>query len=58
MATTYEEYSVASEIEAFFQKTSTTRVACDTRAIELASGSAAPAAVQGGCSYSVYAGLN
>lgn len=56
MATTYEEYSVASEIEAFFKKTSATRAACDIRAIELAGGNAVPVDVQGACSYSVYAG--
>lgn len=56
MATTYEEYSVASEIEAFFEKTSATRAACDTRAIELAGGNAVPVDVQGAYSYSVYAG--
>lgn len=56
MATTYEEYSVASEIESFFKKTSATRAACDTRATELAGGDAVPVDVQGACSYSVYAG--
>lgn len=56
MATTYEEYSAAAETEAFFTKTSATRAACDTRAIELAGGSAVPIDVQGACSYSVYAG--
>lgn len=56
MATTYEEYSVASEIEAFFKKTSATRDVCDIRAIELAGGNAVPVDVQGACSYSVYAG--
>lgn len=57
MATTYPEYSVASEIEAFFKKTSATRAACDARAAELAGGKAVvPVDVQGACSYSVYAG--
>lgn len=56
MATTYEEYSVASEIKAFFKKTSATRAACDTKAIELVGGNAVPVDVQGACSYSVYAG--
>lgn len=56
MATAYEEYSVASEVEAFFKKTSATRAACDTRATELAGGDAVPVHVQGACSYSVYAG--
>lgn len=56
MATTYEEYSVDSEIEAFFKKTSATRAECDARAIKLAGGTAVPIDVQGACSYSVYAG--
>lgn len=56
METTYEEYSVASEIEAFFKKTSATRAICDTKAVELAGGNAVPVDVQGACSYSVYAG--
>lgn len=56
MATTYEEYSVASEIEAFFKKISATRAACDNRAIELAGGNVFPVDIQGACSYSVYAG--
>lgn len=56
MATTYEEYSVASETKAFFKKTSATRAACDTKSIELVGGNAVPVDVQGACSYSVYAG--
>lgn len=56
MATTYEEYSVVSEIEAFFEKTSATRAACETRAIELAGGDVFPVDIQDAFSYSVYAG--
>ncbi|KAJ4322003.1 hypothetical protein N0V84_005051 [Fusarium piperis] len=56
MATTYSEYSVDSEIEAFFKKTSATRAACDARARELAGENVVPVDVQGVCSYSVYAG--
>lgn len=56
MAASYPEYSVDVEINAFFQKTSATRVACDARARELAGGKVVPVEVQGVCSYSVYAG--
>lgn len=56
MATTYSEYSVDAEIEAFFRKTSATRSACNARARELAGENVAPVEVQGVCSYSVYAG--
>lgn len=53
-----EEYSVDQEIADFFNKTSATRSACDARATELVGGSVTPVAVQGVCSYSVYAGPN
>jgi len=56
MTTAYSEYSVDAEIEAFFTKTSATRVACHARAAELAGGNIVPVQVQGACSYSVYAG--
>ncbi|KAK4233747.1 hypothetical protein C8A03DRAFT_47772 [Achaetomium macrosporum] len=57
MATTYSEYSADAEIDAFFQKTSATRSACDAKARELAGDSKlVPVDVQGVCSYSVYAG--
>ncbi|KAK0736845.1 hypothetical protein B0T21DRAFT_363860 [Apiosordaria backusii] len=56
MAIVYPEYSVDAEIEAFFNKTSTTRAACDVKAREIAGGNVVPVAVQGVCSYSVYAG--
>ncbi|KAK1767837.1 hypothetical protein QBC33DRAFT_610929 [Phialemonium atrogriseum] len=42
MVTTYSEYSVDAEIEAFFRKTSATRAACDARARELAGENVAP----------------
>ncbi|KAH8746624.1 hypothetical protein F5883DRAFT_253920 [Diaporthe sp. PMI_573] len=56
MTTTYAEYSVVSEIEGFFKKTSATRAACDARATELAGENVVPVDVQGVCSYSVCAG--
>lgn len=56
MATVYAEYSVESEIEAFFKKTSAIRAACDARAAELAGENVVPIDVQGACSYTVYAG--
>ena len=56
MANASSEYSVDAEIRNFFAKTSTTRLECDTRAIQLVGGTAVPVDVQGVCSYSVYAG--
>ncbi|GAB1312741.1 Aminoglycoside phosphotransferase domain-containing protein [Madurella fahalii] len=56
MTTTYPEYSVDAEIDAFFKKTSATRAACDARARELAGDNVVPVEIQGVCSYSVYAG--
>lgn len=56
MATTHSDYSVDAEIEVFFQKTSATRLECDARARELTGGEVVPVAVQGVCSYTVYAG--
>ncbi|KAK4033076.1 hypothetical protein C8A01DRAFT_40465 [Parachaetomium inaequale] len=56
MATTYSEYSVDAEIEAFFKKTSATRDECHARAKEVAGDNVVPVQVQGVCSYSVYAG--
>lgn len=50
------EYSVDQEIAHFFGKTSATRSACDISAKELAGGNVVPVAVQGVCSYTVYAG--
>ncbi|KAK4222311.1 hypothetical protein QBC38DRAFT_504140 [Podospora fimiseda] len=51
-----EEYSLNDEIDQFFLKTSATRQECDKTAIELVGGTITPAAVQGVCSYTVYAG--
>ncbi|KXX83352.1 hypothetical protein MMYC01_200087 [Madurella mycetomatis] len=53
-----QEYSVDQEIAYFFEKTSATRSACNARAKELVGGNVTPVAVQGVCSYSVYAGPN
>lgn len=55
MSATPQEYSDDEEIDHFFQETSTTRSACDTQAQELVGGAISPVAVQGVCSYSVYA---
>ncbi|KAI0423424.1 hypothetical protein F5Y09DRAFT_327381 [Xylaria sp. FL1042] len=57
MVTTYKEYSVCSDIEAFFKKTSASRLICDARARELAGGRVIPVDIQGACSYTVYAGF-
>lgn len=52
-----EEYSQDGAIAEFFTQTSTTRSACDTKAVELTRGKVVvPVVVQGVCSYSVYAG--
>ncbi|KAL3475552.1 hypothetical protein BJX99DRAFT_247471 [Aspergillus californicus] len=51
-----EVYSVDEEIISFFQKTSADRSSCDDLAQKLVGGTVAPVAVQGSCSYSVYAG--
>ncbi|KAI0004021.1 hypothetical protein F4779DRAFT_600598 [Xylariaceae sp. FL0662B] len=53
-----QEYSVDQEIRDFFEKTSATRSACDAAAKELVGGDVVPVAVQGVCSYTVYAGPN
>jgi hypothetical protein len=52
------QYSVDQEIGHFFEKTSTTRIACDTYTKEHRGGDVIPVAVQGVCSYTVYAGPN
>lgn len=52
------EYSVDQEIADFFQKTTASRSSCDTFARENLGGNIVPVAVQGVCSYSVYAGPN
>ncbi|CAK7228428.1 hypothetical protein SCUCBS95973_006879 [Sporothrix curviconia] len=52
-----EDYAVDDEIATFFTKTSVSREACDNLAKELVGGgSVVPVAVQGACSYTVYAG--
>ena len=52
------QYSLDQEIGHFFEQTSTTRLACDTYAKENLGGDVIPVAVQGVCSYTVYAGPN
>ncbi|CAG8930935.1 unnamed protein product [Penicillium salamii] len=49
-------YEVEQEIVAFFEKTTTTRSACDNYASEHLGGNVTPVDVQGVCSYTVYAG--
>lgn len=51
-------YEVEQEIVAFFEKTTTTRSACDNYASEHLGGNVTPVDVQGVCSYTVYAGPN
>lgn len=49
-------YEVEQGIVAFFEKTTTTRSACDNYASEHVGGNVTPVDVQGVCSYTVYAG--
>ncbi|KAI1314273.1 hypothetical protein F5Y03DRAFT_336620 [Xylaria venustula] len=58
MASNNQEYSVDLEIDHFFEKTSATRSECDASAKQLVGGDVVPIAVQGVCSYTVYAGQN
>lgn len=58
MSSKHQVYSLDQEITAFFEKTSGTRSCCDARTHELVGGTITPIAVQGACSYSVYAGPN
>ncbi|CRK19066.1 hypothetical protein HYQ45_006421 [Verticillium longisporum] len=52
-----QQYVVEDEIAAFFSKTSVPRESCDALARELMDGDLViPVAVQGACSYTVYAG--
>ncbi|KAK3298466.1 uncharacterized protein B0H64DRAFT_75799 [Chaetomium fimeti] len=52
-----QQYTVDDEIAAFFSKTAVTRGTCDGLAKDLVGGDqAVPVAVQGACSYTVYAG--
>ncbi|KAJ0426700.1 hypothetical protein BJY00DRAFT_297708 [Aspergillus carlsbadensis] len=55
MAVSDLEYSVDKEIAYFFTKTSATRAACDAYVVEHLGGDIVPVAVQGVCSYTVYA---
>ena len=55
--TIYSNYSLDSEIAQFFSKTSATRSECDSKAASLTgSPNIESVAVQGVCSYTVYAG--
>ncbi|KAJ6440251.1 fungal specific transcription factor domain protein [Purpureocillium lavendulum] len=57
MASESQEYDATAEIAAFFSKTSVLRDTCDAVAMELVGGgSVDPVAIQGVCSYTVYAG--
>ncbi|CAI7626079.1 unnamed protein product [Penicillium pancosmium] len=58
MATNDLVYSLDQEIAGFFEKTAATRSECDTFASEHLGGNIVPVAVQGVCSYTVYAGPN
>lgn len=58
MTTSDLAYSVDQEIADFFEKTAATRSACDNFARERLGGNVVPVAVQGVCSYTVYAGPN
>lgn len=52
----YSEYSLDIVIAEFFLQTSVTREACDIKAKDLLGSEVVPVAIQGNCSYSVYAG--
>ncbi|TQN63764.1 hypothetical protein CSHISOI_11656, partial [Colletotrichum shisoi] len=57
MAPNNQDYVVEDEMVAFFSKSSVRRETCDLLAKELVGGDqVAPVAVQGACSYTVYAG--
>ncbi|KAM0271144.1 hypothetical protein ACHAQH_009176 [Verticillium albo-atrum] len=57
MGSKNQQYDVEDEIAAFFSKTSIPRESCDALARELVDGDqVVPVAVQGACSYTVYAG--
>ncbi|KAM9873259.1 hypothetical protein VDGL01_12663, partial [Verticillium dahliae] len=59
MGSENQQYVVEDEIAAFFSKTSILRESCDALARELVDGDqVVPVAVQGACSYTVYAGPN
>lgn len=58
MSSEKQMYSVDGEIISSFEKASATRSDCDARTQDLVGGTVTPVAVQGTCSYSVYAGPN
>ncbi|GLA57104.1 hypothetical protein AtubIFM55763_010050 [Aspergillus tubingensis] len=58
MATSSLDYSVDQAIASFFERTTATRSACDAFAREHLGGEVVPVAVQGVCSYTIYAGPN
>ncbi|KAE8145081.1 hypothetical protein BDV25DRAFT_170825 [Aspergillus avenaceus] len=58
MATSDLVYSVDKEIAGLFENSTETHSACDTFAKQRFDGNIVPVAVQGLCSYTVYAGLN
>jgi hypothetical protein len=58
MATSDLAYSVDQQIALFFEKAAATRSACDSFVREHLGGDVIPVAVQGVCSYTVYAGPN
>lgn len=58
MATSGSAYSVDQELADFFQQTTATRSACYSFARAHVGGDVVPVAVQGVCSYTVYAGDN
>ncbi|KAJ5714570.1 uncharacterized protein N7483_011751 [Penicillium malachiteum] len=58
MATSDMNYNAEQEIIEFFEKTTTSRSACDKYASEHLAGNVSPVDVQGVCSYTVYAGPN
>lgn len=58
MATRGLVYSLDNEIARFFEQTSTCRAVCDAYAQQQLGGEVIPVAVQGVCSYTVYAGPN
>ncbi len=49
-------YDLDNAIAEFFAKTSTSREACDAKALTVVGGSIKPVTIQGNCSYTVYAG--
>lgn len=55
MAATYP-YSLEDAVADFFKKSRIKREDCDKKALDLVGGRIEPVAVQGNCSYSIYAG--